>query len=119
LFVAFATNKRRSNLPALIYNKVIFMGQYYIYIMTNKNHTVFYIGMTNDLVRRVYEHKEKSQKGFTKRYRLTKLAYYEIAETAITAITREKQLKGGSRQDKIDLIKQMNPNWLDLYDQIV
>lgn len=95
------------------------MKQYFVYIMTNKNHTVFYIGMTNDLIRRVYEHKEKLQEGFTKRYSLTKLVYYEVAESAISAIAREKQLKGGSRQNKIDLIKQMNPRWLDLYDQIV
>jgi putative endonuclease len=95
------------------------MEQYYIYIMTNTNHTVFYIGMTNDLVRRVYEHKEKLRESFTKRYSLTKLVCYEVAQTAIAAITREKQLKGGSRQDKIDLIEEMNPKWLDLYDQIV
>ncbi len=95
------------------------MRQYYTYIMTNKNHTVFYVGMTNDLVRRVYEHKEKLFEGFTKRYHLTKLVYYDVAETAEAAITREKQLKGGSRQNKIDLIKQMNPKWLDLYETIV
>jgi putative endonuclease len=95
------------------------MRQFYVYIMTNKNHTVFYIGVTNDLVRRVYEHKEKLIGGFTKRYGLTKLVYYEVAETAETAIVREKQLKGGSRQNKVDLIKNMNQKWIDLYEQIV
>lgn len=102
------------------------MHQFYVYIMTNKNHTVFYVCMgtksceaTNNLVRRVYEHKEKLLEGFTKRYNLTKLVYYEVAETAIAAIDREKQLKAGSRQDKISLIKVMNPKWLDLYETIV
>jgi putative endonuclease len=66
------------------------MQQYYVYIVTDKNHTVFYVGMTNNLVRRVYEHKEKLIEGFTKRYNLTKLVYYEIAQTVEAAITREK-----------------------------
>ncbi len=87
--------------------------------MTNKYHNVFYVGMTNNLVRRVYEHKEKLVEGFTKRYNLSKLVYYEVAETAEVAITREKQLKGGSRQDKLDLIKTVNATWLDLYETIV
>ena len=85
------------------------MRQSYVYIMINKNHTVFYVGMSNDLIRRVYQHKEKLLEGFTKRYSLTKLVYYEVAETAMAAIEREKQLKAGSRQDKIKLIKAMNP----------
>ena len=75
--------------------------------------------MTNDLVRRIYQHKEKLVESFTKRYNLNKLVYYEIAETVETAINREKQLKGGSRQDKVDLIKGMNPTWLDLYETIL
>jgi putative endonuclease len=80
---------------------------------------VFYVGMTNNLVSRVYQHREKHVEGFTKRYNLTKLVYYEVAETAMAAITREKQLKAGSRQDKIKLIKTMNPKWLDLYEKIL
>ncbi len=95
------------------------MWQYYVYIMTNKNHTVFYVGMTNDLIRRVHQHKEKLVEGFTKRYNLTKLVYYEVAETAMAAIAREKQLKAGSRQDKVKLIKALNPKWLDLYEKIL
>jgi putative endonuclease len=95
------------------------MQQYYVYIMTNKNHTVFYVGTSNDLVRRVYQHREKLLEGFTKRYSLTKLVYYEVAETAMAAIEREKQLKAGSRQDKIKLIKAMNSKWLDLYEKIL
>lgn len=87
--------------------------------MTNKYHNVLYVGMTNDLVRRVYEHREKLLEGFTKRYNLNKLVYYEVTDTANAAISREKQLKGGSRQDKLDLIKAMNPKFLDLYETIL
>jgi putative endonuclease len=95
------------------------MGQYFVYIMTNKHHKVLYTGMTNNLVRRVYEHREKLVEGFSKRYNLTKLVYYEVAETALAAITREKQIKGGSRQDKLNLIQTMNPQWQDLYETII
>ena len=90
--------------------------QYYVYIMTNKTNTVLYTGMTNDLVRRVWEHKEKLIKGFTGRYNITKLVYYEIFGTAYDAIAREKQIKGGSRKKKLDLIKKVNPHWKDLYN---
>ena len=89
--------------------------QYFVYIMTNQKNTVLYTGVTNDLVRRVYEHKSKVSDGFTKRYNVNKLAYYEIAESAESAILREKQIKGGSRKKKIDLINSMNPEWNDLY----
>ena len=95
------------------------MEQYFVYIMTNKYHNVLYTGVTNNLIRRVYEHKQKSVEGFTKRYSLSKLVYYELAETANAAITREKQIKGGSRQDKMDLIQNMNPKWQDLYEKIL
>ena len=89
--------------------------QYFVYIMTNKNNTVLYTGMTNDLARRVWEHKEKQIKGFTSRYNITKLAYYEIFGTAVDAISREKQIKAGSRQKKLDLINNVNTEWKDLY----
>ena len=89
--------------------------QYYVYIMTNYKNTVLYTGVTNDLIRRVYEHKSKVNEGFTKRYNINKLVYYEIAESAESAILREKQIKGGSRKKKIDLINSMNPEWDDLY----
>ncbi len=85
--------------------------------MTNKNNVVLYTGMTNDLVRRVLEHKEKRIKGFTSRYNITKLVYYEIFGTAYDAISREKQIKAGSRQKKLDLINTMNPEWIDLYHE--
>jgi putative endonuclease len=71
--------------------------------------------MTNDLARRVWEHKEKQIKGFTSRYNIIKLVYYEIFETAYGAISHEKQIKAGSRQNKLDLINNMNPEWKDLY----
>ena len=84
--------------------------------MSNKNNTVLYTGVTNDLRRRVYEHKEKMIEGFTKRYHITKLIYYEILRDAKSAIAREKQIKGGSRQKKEGLIERMNLYWKDLYD---
>jgi len=90
-------------------------NQYYVYIMTNIKNTVFYTGITNNLARRIYEHKEKLVAGFTKRYNVTKLVYYEILRDAKTAILREKQIKGGSRAKKIKLIEGMNSEWKDLY----
>ena len=86
--------------------------------MGNKSDTVFYTGVTNDLLLRVSEHKEKVNEGFTKRYRVSKLLYYEAGETIEGAILREKQIKAGSRQKKIDLIISMNPGWYDLYDEL-
>ena len=92
--------------------------QYYVYIMTNKRNTVLYTGVTNDLERRVYEHKAKLVEGFTKKYNVTKLVYYEIFEDPRNAILREKQIKGGSRQKKIDLINGINREWRDLYEEL-
>ena len=92
--------------------------QYYIYIVTNKNNTVLYTGVTNDLRRRVYEHKEKVIKGFTKKYNITKLVYYEVFRDVKNAIRREKQIKGGSRAKKIELVNSRNSGWEDLYDRL-
>ena len=92
--------------------------QYYVYIMTNKNNRVLYTGITNDLKRRVYEHKEKLVGGFTKKYIVSRLVYYEIFEDPENAILREKKIKAGSRQKKIDLINSLNGKWQDLYDEI-
>lgn len=92
--------------------------QSYIYILTNSHNTTFYIGVTNDLVRRVYEHKNKLVKGFSSKYNLSKLVYYEVSSDIEQAILREKQLKGGSRQRKKDLIDNFNSDWEDLYDKI-
>lgn len=92
--------------------------QYYVYILTNKNNSALYTGVTNNLKRRVYEHREKLIPGFTQKYRIMKLVYYEISGNVTTAIEREKKIKGGSRQKKIDIINGMNPKWKDLYDEI-
>jgi putative endonuclease len=95
------------------------MGRrFYIYIMTNKGNNVLYTGVTNDLKRRVYEHKEKLVEGFTKKYNITKLVYYEIHNDIQNAILREKQIKGGSRQKKVKLINSMNKDWRDLYEEL-
>jgi len=93
--------------------------RFYIYIMTNKENTVLYTGFTNDLVRRVYEHKEKIIECFTKKYNINKLVYYEIFNDARNAIIREKQIKTGSRIKKLDLINNMNPEWKDLDLEII
>ncbi len=86
--------------------------------MTNSNNTVLYTGITNDLRKRVFEHKEKLVEGFTKKYNITKLIYYEIFRDSYSAISREKKIKGGSRQRKLDLIDSFNPKWEDLYSKI-
>lgn len=92
--------------------------QYYIYILANASGRVLYVGVTNDLKRRVYEHKTKSAEGFTSRYNISKLVYYEVCEDAYTAISREKQIKGGSREDKVHLVRKMNQSWTDLYESL-
>lgn len=92
---------------------------YFVYIITNYTNTTLYTGVTNDLTRRVYEHKNKLIKGFSYRYNLNKLVYYEEFSEIENAIKREKQLKGGSRQKKIDLINNFNANWVDLYELIL
>ncbi|MFN8476029.1 MAG: GIY-YIG nuclease family protein [Anaerolineae bacterium] len=92
--------------------------QYYVYVMANPHNTVLYTGVTSNLARRVYEHREKLVDGFTKRYNVVKLVYYEVYEDALTAIGREKQIKSGSRKKKMALIDAMNPMWRDLYDEL-
>lgn len=90
----------------------------YVYIMTNKINTVLYIGVTSDLIKRVYQHKMKLANSFTSKYNIDKLVYYEVYEDIKEAIKREKQVKGGSRQRKIDLITKSNPSYTDLYKEI-
>lgn len=91
--------------------------QYYVYILTNFNQTVLYIGVTNDIRRRVWEHREKIIEGFTKRYNISKLVYYEVFDNIRLAIEREKQLKHWSRGKKESLIIMKNADWNDLYDE--
>jgi len=92
---------------------------YYVYIIINKLNSVFYIGVTNNLIRRIYEHKNKLQKGFTKKYNINKLVYYEEFVDPVSAIEREKQLKNWHRNWKINLIKKKNPEFKDLYDDLI
>ena len=87
-----------------------------VYIMTNQYNTVLYTGVTSNIFKRINEHKEKIVGGFTSRYNVTKLVHYEEFTTMPEAIAREKQIKGGSRKKKIDLINSKNPEWKDLYD---
>ena len=92
---------------------LIMTRQYYVYILTNKSGTL-YVGVTNNLERRVFDHKNHLVEGFTKKYNITKLIYYEATEDINAAITREKQIKGWLRKKKIALIESVNPEWKDL-----
>lgn len=94
--------------------------QYYVYILSNNQKNVIYTGVTNDLIRRVYEHKHHLDKGsFTARYNVEKLVYYEVTNDVESAIQREKQIKGWNRKHKNKLIEAKNPNWVDLYEGIL
>ena len=90
----------------------------YVYLLTNKLNMVFYVGVTSNLIKRVYEHRNKFVEGFTKKYNVDKLVYYEVCDDIEIAIMREKQIKAGSREKKIKLIKTINPNFVDLYAKI-
>jgi len=91
---------------------------YFVYILTNSRNTVLYTGVTNDLKRRVYEHRNKMVPGFTAKYKVGKLVYYEVYDDPQYAIAREKQIKSGSRKKKLDLISSFNPEWRDLWWEI-
>ena len=93
--------------------------QYYVYILASRIGGTLYIGVTSNLVRRVYEHREKFVEGFTRKYDVTKLVYFEAHETIAVALQREKNIKHWSREWKIDLIVAGNPDWRDLYEEIV
>jgi putative endonuclease len=86
--------------------------------MTNKDNKVLYTGVTNDIKKRIYEHKNKLTEGFTKKYNVTKLVYYEVFEDIENAILREKQIKGGARKQKVQLVNSMNREWHDLYEEL-
>ena len=91
---------------------------YYVYILTNKTHSVLYIGVTNDLKRRIYEHKNGVLEGFTKNYHVNQLMYYEIFYDPRNAILREKQIKGWRREKKNALIETKNPDWIDYWEKL-
>ncbi|HEY0235242.1 MAG TPA: GIY-YIG nuclease family protein [Afipia sp.] len=92
---------------------------YWVYILASSPGGTLYVGMTSDLIRRMYEHREGFADGFTRKYKIKRLVYFESYDTAISAIQREKNIKHWSREWKIDLIVGNNPSWQDLYDEIV
>lgn len=94
------------------------MNQYFVYILTNQYNNVLYIGVTNNLQGRIWEHKNKVVKGFTEKYKLNKLVYFEQTENVMSALNREKQLKNWHRKWKDDLITEFNPSWRDLSDDL-
>ncbi|MHB1686411.1 MAG: GIY-YIG nuclease family protein [Ignavibacteriaceae bacterium] len=91
------------------------MKQYYVYILASKKNGTLYIGVTNDLIRRIYEHKQGVIEGFTKKYKVHNLVYFEVTNDVNAAIKREKAMKKWNRKWKIELIEKMNPEWKDLY----
>jgi len=95
------------------------MKQYYVYMLASKKNGVIYTGVTSDLIKRVYEHKTEAVKGFTQKYYVKRLVYYEIGEDPLNAIHREKCIKRWKREWKVDLIEKENPDWKDLYDSII
>ncbi len=95
------------------------MKEMYVYIMTNRYKGTLYIGVTSNIIKRVYEHKNKIYEGFSCKYQLDKLVYYEIFEDEFSAISREKSLKKWKRDWKLSLIESSNPKWLDLFDSIL
>ena len=95
------------------------MKQFFVYILCSKRNGTLYTGVTSDLIKRVYEHRNNFADGFTKKYGVHRLAWYEVHRTAETAIPREKQIKKWNRQWKLNLIEQSNPEWKDLYDELV
>jgi putative endonuclease len=94
------------------------MNTYYVYILASKRNGTLYIGVTNDLIKRIFEHKNDLIEGFTKKYKVHRLVYYEQTEDIRSAIQREKRLKKWNRQWKIKLIEKINPDWKDLYDEL-
>lgn len=95
------------------------MRRYYVYLATNRGRTVIYTGVTRDIRRRIYQHRQGVVAGFTQRYRVGILLYFEVFGDPYTAISREKQIKNGSRQKKLDLIAKSNPGWRDLWGEIL
>ena len=95
------------------------MNNYYVYILTSRRNGTLYIGVTNDLIKRIWEHKNHSKKGFTEKYNICQLIYFEQTNNINSAINREKQLKSWNRKWKLDLIEKVNPDWKDLYQDLL
>jgi putative endonuclease len=93
--------------------------RYFVYILTNRHHSTLYVGVTNDLVRRVHEHRTKTASAFTTRYNIDKLIFFEETGDVRAAIAREKQIKTGSREKKIALVNAVKPDWSDLFDGLL
>lgn len=94
-------------------------NQGYVYIITNYNNTTLYTGVTSNLIKRIWEHKNEVVEGFSKKYKLHKLVYYEMTDSIETALNREKYIKGKSRKYKLQLVESINKDWNDLYDTII
>jgi putative endonuclease len=119
-FLPLRIGVEMTSVPSVIPNAVrnlVREHNYYVYILTNWNHKVMYVGMTNDLERRVYEHKHKLVEGFTQRYNVRKFVYYEHTTDVYAAIAREKEIKKWRREKKNTLVETMNPDWKDLSDE--
>ena len=95
------------------------MKNYYVYILSNQRNTTLYIGITSNLIKRIWEHKNKAVRGFTEKYNVTRLVYYECYDDTEEALLREKRLKKWKRNWKIELIEKMNPEWKDLYENLL
>lgn len=112
-----AISAKQDSLQVVQYQQ---MDRYsYVYLLTNKNNSVIYTGVTTGLIKRISQHKNKQTPGFSSRYNLDKLVYYEVFESVTEAIKREKQIKAGSRKDKLNLIKTTNPEFEDLYHKLI
>ncbi len=97
---------------------MVHQKRFYVYILTNWKNTVLYTGVTSDLLRRIYVHKQKLVKGFTSKYNVNKLVYFEEFSDSLNAIKREKQIKAGSRARKNKLVDEVNPQWRDLFEDL-
>jgi putative endonuclease len=114
------TTVSRKNLQHLAVRAIVcFMKRYYVYILTSKRNGTLYIGVTSDIVKRVWQHKQKTIKGFSTKYNINKLVYFEQFDDVNFAINREKLLKEYKRKWKLDLIESNNPEWYDLYEEII
>ena len=116
--VAISGRTRRTRSVPVYVKEYVMKKQPAVYILTNKPDGTLYTGVTSDLPKRIWQHKNRVMKGFSTRYNLTRLVYFELFEDMYTAISREKQIKAGSRKAKINLIERRNPGWRDIYTEV-